>query len=332
MDNLNIINENLNELIFDGEPLFDEDIYLENILCDTILSSRYPKDENLRNDEQVYKCKNKISLEHSIEICKKFLNSINPKYVIVFDSLINNNIFQFIKTDDIYQNSSADFTDEEAIIKVYLLGNINDVFTIIHEFMHYTNSRYELATEVTSYYTGAFSNFIELLMTDYIIENYPKYKKDALKIKRSIFVSIYEKNIETKVVIELIKKKNNGIIISSYQIFDLIKDINFFCPDLELIKTALEQTADTLVEDAEGAYLLNVRDTLGIVLGCYMYELSKNKNSFKEIFELNDNLNNFYYDEVLTYLDLEMSEDFTLTDESSKKLIKSYKNQIKNLW
>lgn len=332
MDNLNIINENLNELIFDGEPLFDEDIYLENILCDTILSSRYPKDENLRNDEQVYKCKNKISLEHSIEICKKFLNSINPKYVIVFDSLINNNIFQFIKTDDIYQNSSADFTDEEAIIKVYLLGNINDVFTIVHEFMHYTNSRYELATEVTSYYTEAFSNFIELLMTDYIIENYPKYKKDALKIKRSIFVSIYEKNIETKVVIELIKKKNKGIIIGPYQIFDLIKDINFFCPDLELIKTALEQTADTLVEDAEGAYLLNVRDTLGIVLGCYMYELSKNKNSFKEIFELNDNLNNFYYDEVLTYLGLEMREDFTLTDESSKKLIKSYKNELKKLW
>lgn len=63
-----------------------------------------------------------------------------------------------------------------------------------------------------------------------------------------------------------------------------------------------------------------------------MYELSKNKYSFKEIFELNDNLNNFYYDEVFTFLDLEVKEDLTLTDESSKKLVKSYMNELKKLW
>lgn len=238
MDNLNIINENLNELIFDGEPLFDENIYLENILCDTILLAKYPKDANLKNDDQIYKCKNKISLEQVIKICKDFLSTINPKYVIEFDSLIKNNVFEFIKTDDIYQNSSAEFTAETSIIKIYLFGNINDAFTIVHEFMHYTNSRYELATEVTSYYTEAFSNFIELLMTDYIFKYYPKYKKDSLKIKRSIFISIYEKNIETKVVIELIKKKINGLNINSYQIFDIIKDINSSCNNPDLIEVA----------------------------------------------------------------------------------------------
>jgi len=330
MDNLNVINENLDKLVFDGIPLYDEDIYLENVLCDTLLTSGNPNDLNIKYNDQVYECKNKISKEKALEMCREFLENIDHKYTLTFEKLIKNNKIQFIKTKDFYENSYFDFTGEEEFIKVYLLGNINDVLTILHEFMHYTNSM--LATEVTSYYTEAFSNFIELLAVDYIIENHPKYEKDALKIKRSIFVSIYEKNIETKIVIELLKKKIKGLNLSSYDIFELVKDINVFCDNLNLIEEALEQTLDSLYDDSEKEYISSTRDTIGLVLGCYMYQLSKNKKLYKEIFGLNDNLNKFYYDEVLTYLGLDIKDGFMLTEESIKILTKSYKDELKKLW
>lgn len=332
MSNLNIINENLDKLVFDGEPLFEDNIYLEKILCDLILTNRYPNDLNIKNDDQIYECRNKISLEQSIKMCRAFLENINHKYALIFDSLIENNKIFFEKTNDVYQSSYTDFTSENEFIKIYLLNNINDPVTMAHEFMHYINFGDLLATEVTSYYTEAFSNFIELVMIDYIVNNYPKYKKDALKVKRSIFISIYEKNIQTKVVLELIKKKIRGLTISSYDVLELIKEINSFCSDLNLIEIELKKIIDLLLEDAEGAYILSTRDTIGLVLGCYMYELSKNKYFYKQIFELNDNLHEFYYDEVLIYLGLELDENLLLSDESSQKLIKSYKNELKKLW
>ena len=53
-------------------------------------------------------------------------------------------------------------------IQVALLRRIEDALCLTHEFMHYMNSRSEIANYVTSYYTECFSNLIELLLVDYI--------------------------------------------------------------------------------------------------------------------------------------------------------------------
>ena len=74
MDNLNVINENLDKLVFDGIPLYDEDIYLENVLCDTLLTSGNPNDLNIKYNDQVYECKNKTFSLFLLHLC--FLNSI----------------------------------------------------------------------------------------------------------------------------------------------------------------------------------------------------------------------------------------------------------------
>ena len=53
-----------------------------------------------------------------------------------------------------------------------------------------------------------------------------------------------------------------------------------------------------------------------------------------DIWNLNDILYQMNTNQVLTYLDLEFNKDkvFDLTEESYKKLEKSYKNSLKNLW
>lgn len=333
MDNLKIINNNLDKLVFEGIPMFIEDITIENRMSDAILFSGYPRNEYDINDENLYITKRKVCLSKAISIAKTFLKMINDEYCLLFEELIKNNKFEFIKTIDIHESSMFCAQDGKDIIKIYTLGNIQDVFSIVHEFMHYTNARHEVLNEVSSYYTEAISNFIELLLTDYLIDNFPNYKKDALKTKRSIYISLYERNIETKILIELIKLKIDGKTISKYDVFNIIKLINCYCPNLSLIEEALNKTIELILEDAEDTFIVTSRDTIGIVLGSYMYELSKNKHFFKEIFELNDNLNKFYCAEVLTYLNLDLKENvFDLTNDSYGMIFKSYKKQLKNIW
>ena len=79
----------------------------------------------------------------------------------------------------------------------------------------------------------------------------------------------------------------------------------------------------------EDTYVSHVRNTVGIIFASYMYELKD-----KDIWNLNDHLYQLEVADVISYLNLEFNSEraFDLTEDSYKKLEKSYKDNLKRLW
>jgi hypothetical protein len=325
-----LLNRQLDFMIFDDYPIFESDILFEERLCNIILDNTMSF--NIAFHENLYKTKKKIQYPKVLDMSFNFLNNFNSNYSEILKKISEDGIIHTTDAIDIYQKSFLDFSDNEDNIEIALLHNIEDVFSVNHEFMHYTNCRSEIANETTSYYTESFSNLIEFLLTDYIVKYEPSYKKDASKMRRNIFIALYQTNICTKIMLELMKKKINGKFINSYEMVDIINNIMNSCQDLALINVSLKKIYDEILDDAEDAYILSIRNTVALIFSCYMYDLVKIENKKQKIIELNDNLNRFDLKQVLLYLDLTFKEEFDLSEESYKKLEKSYKNNLKRLW
>lgn len=200
-----LLNQKLDIFTYDNYPVFENDILFEERLCDIILSHKLPINFESKTKEELYETKTKLSYNKMVLLSLDFLSTINSSYVLKLQELIDGNLINFKKTDSLDELSYVNILEDE--IKVALLGKFEDALCLNHEFMHYINSRSELANNVTSYYTECFSNLIEFMVIDYINKYYPKYKKDAMKMKKNIFISLYECNIVTKILTQFIHKK-----------------------------------------------------------------------------------------------------------------------------
>jgi len=328
-----LLNKRLEHFLFDGFPVFEEDFAFEERLCNIILFNGLSYDCR-ETKEEIYKTKNKISYDKVISYNLEFFRSIDFKYYEKLHELLDKLLISFEKTDDLDANSNINLITDE--FKVMLLNTPKDVLCLGHEFMHYLNSRGEIDNNITSYYTEALSAYCEFLLVDFLIKKYPRYEKDLLKMKRNTYISLYEQNICTKIIIELLKKKNNGIIINTYEMTDIVANLYSFNIDIEIIDSALNELLEFIFDQdeemLEDAYIISNRDTIALTLACYMYENYQNKE--KQIFELGDYLHNMKLKDVLLFLDLEPKPDcsFDLTEESYDKIEKSYKKCLKNLW
>lgn len=120
--------------------------------------------------------------------------------------------------------------------------------------------------------------------------------------------------------------------------FDIIKNLHDNSISIELIDSALTEAFDHIFSDDENSfedcYLISIRNTVALLISCYMYDYLTYEKKQKEIFNLNDHLNELDLEQVLLYLNLEFKnvEEFDLEEESYKKLELSYKNNLKKLW
>ena len=329
-----ILNERFDKFVYGDLPVCEEDIIFEEKLCDIILKKIYiQNDDNCFKRENMYDTKIKVSKNMTISICNDFFSRLDSNYGNLLNEIIESGMVVFKKADDIYDRSYIDMSEiDKIVIKTY--DSVEDILTLAHEFMHYTNTRSELATPVTSYYTEALSNWAEFILVDFIKENYPKYKKDILKMQRNIFTSLYEENIKFKFLIELIKNKIDGFNINDYLIVETTKKILKDCSDYSLIVTCFEELMNNiLTEDeysVEYTYISTLRNTVATVLSCYMYY----NLDVKDILYLNNNLSSFNAFDVLKYMNFEFkkNDSLDLIDENYQILEKSYKEKIKKLW
>ena len=129
-----------------------------------------------------------IDVIKSFEIARNFLKTLDPELLNIFDNLVKDKerFFIHINKDE---SSSACFN---GIVILNLKNTINDVYSIIHEFIHklYLPINTKINSKETSILSELPSLYTELLLNDYIIANYPEYKSDCLKRMNDRFNNI----------------------------------------------------------------------------------------------------------------------------------------------
>lgn len=328
-DEYNTLNKKIDIFLYEDYPVFEDDFLFEERLCNIIIENLYPINQG---HDILFKPQKKLGHNKMIEYGIEILKTIDLEYVLSFNEILKEGRMKFDCRHG--EDEKSYFDSQKNLFHIQIINNLSDVFTIIHEFIHFTNTKEELLNSTTSYYTECFSIFSELLVKDYFDKKYPQYRNDIQKIQRNNFINLYQDNLCLKAILEILKKKINGIEISEYQIFDIMNILYQYQPDLNLIKIVLDEIISEILEDDnkysfEDAYTIHARNTVGLILACYMNEL-KDKN----IWDLNNHLYQLSVANVLSYLNLNFNpeKEFDLTEESYKRLEKSYKNNLKRLW
>lgn len=273
----------------------------------------------------IYKYKERIPFKKSFEYSYNFFMSINPEYAEYLKARYLEGAFELDYQKENRDSFAISYT-KNGKNKIYIpvQENIDDSYTISHEIIHDMTIENGLTINRTLF-CEVFSLLTEELQCDYF--------------KKIGGPKLYQNNSIQN--LQVIKEKNEIIrfeqqLISTYldkgQI-DLIdiSDILVNTHNIEVMSSVAQDITDegNLSIDIEQRYVI------GYLFACYLLDRIKdNPKNVKEFFELNEMLN--YYDilDFLDYLELDIKEDtdlFDLTEESYKKLEKSYVKRLKRL-
>lgn len=130
------LNDYLNDCFLkleENDPIFIENLYIISAFSDNIIKSFHEKIEN-------YMTQNKLTFEEVFYLSREIIESINKKYLNEFDNLIQSGILDFGYNNE-YNNSSYIYNNstKQKVININRYFSYDDVGTLIHEFMHYTN-------------------------------------------------------------------------------------------------------------------------------------------------------------------------------------------------
>ena len=107
---------------------------------------------------------NNLTYEDVFNLARNEIEKINPKYLEKFDKLINPGRLEIFKQEE---NITTKENNEEKTPRIY---NYEDVLTLIHEFMHSTNSSKNMG-EYRYILTEFFSIYFEMFSQNNLLES-----------------------------------------------------------------------------------------------------------------------------------------------------------------
>lgn len=148
-----------------------------------------------------------ISFDETIRIVLKFLNTVDSKLVPLFEEAIDNGVILFhtekelknlsLSKDNFYYFYNVAGTyNGKYIVNIVLKNTIVDLFTIIHEFMHYVSMN-SLDKKSLSWFhfTEGYSLAFEKLLFVFLSEQ-PKWFEQAKKYYMEVLYSMNLRNFE----------------------------------------------------------------------------------------------------------------------------------------
>lgn len=307
--------------------------------------------------------KNNLTFEDVFELARSEIEKINPNYLEEFDRLIDSGrlgLFKqeeniTIKESDDYEKLSEIENNEEEIrndsvcsynngdyfIDLARTHNYNDVLTLIHEFIHSTNSSKNMG-EYRYILTEFFSIYFEMLSQKELLENginpseldiFDRIKNtgkiskeiteyDLVFISYNLFGNIKENSYEDL--------KKYHIVSSTKKEFECacVRLLKYF--DYQKIQYNNESKEFNLYDYRKCISILfssGYRYLLGTLFSCYLLE---NENKDKIVW-LNDHINDEKM-KNMNLIDVLKMIDIDLTDENiNEKLVDSAQNYYKNL-
>lgn len=273
-------------------------------------------DIDLANDDKEYI--EHLSISETLDIVCSFLNEYDKELYNIFMNVMSFNRESIIFVSNELSNNSSSLNSNNNKITINVKNNIEDVFAIVHEFMHYVDAT-KAKNKENSIYSETSSITIELFLHKYLLDN----KIDSLdsnnyifnKFKNYFFDAIYVKYYSFKRSIsgvELINLLPKG----KYQKF-IEKEVNELdSPYKDLFLKYYHLFDERIKNDGLMAkYFIkrNYKYLLGLYLGTYLL----NKNDKKLISDINKAS---YSDEIVPTFDIkEVSKSF---DSYISKLLK----------
>ncbi len=279
---------------------------------------------NEKDKNRNFKYTKKYTLKKIDKIVSEFLSYLNPYYMDYYNIRKNDGSIIFDQNKDIQDNiaySEYDDIYNKRIIYIPIRNTIEDAFSIVHELFHDINIDETQPNVTRLFYTEALSLLGEILLEEYLVK---KQIKDA---KIPINYDLYcakSKAIEVSFNINLLLKYIEDNYIDANSIISIIENYpsNYSNDISDTIYKIVDKEELTL--DFEQPYIL------GTLIATYMYDrIKKDKNNILELFELNQELKNYDFEQVLDYLDVDYCDD-DLKQESYKNLENCYKKYIKN--
>lgn len=307
--------------------------------------------------------KNNLTFEDVFELARSEIEKINPNYLEEFDRLIDSGCLEFflheqnmiIKGNTTYEKLSEIENNEEEIrndsvcsynngdyfIDLARTYNYNDVLTLIHEFIHSTNSSKNMG-EYRYILTEFFSIYFEMLSQKELLENginsseldiFDRIKNtgkiskeiteyDLVFISYNLFGNIKENSYKDL--------KKYHIVSSTKKEFECacVRLLKYF--DYQKIQYNNESKEFNLYDYRKCISILfssGYRYLLGTLFSCYLLE---NGNKDKVVW-LNDHIND---EEIknMNFIDVLKIIGIDLTDENiNKKLVDGAQNYYENL-
>ena len=271
-----------------------------------------------------YKFPKKYSFKEIDKIVTSFLEYLNPYYKEYYELRKNDGTIIYDKSIEAQIEgaySDYDSINDKRIIFIPINNCLMDAFYIVHELFHDINLDKSETSKTRILYTESLSFLGEMLLEDYLKEN--NIKDAKVPINHSLY-SIKSKAIETNFNLNLLLKYLEDNYIDSGKIIEIIESYPYN------YATELSETISKITDNEE--LTLDVEQTymIGTLIATYMYDRIKtDKNNILELFELNQELKNYSFEQVLDYLEIGYN-NIDLNKESYKKLQKCYKNYIKN--
>ena len=307
--------------------------------------------------------KNNLTFEDVFNLTRNEIEKINPNYLEEFDRLIDSGCLEFflheqnmiIKGNTTYEKLSEIENNEEEIrndsvcsynngdyfIDLARTYNYNDVLTLIHEFIHSTNSSKNMG-EYRYILTEFFSIYFEMLSQKELLENginsseldiFDRIKNtgkiskeiteyDLVFISYNLFGNIKENSYKDL--------KKYHIVSSTKKEFECacVRLLKYF--DYQKIQYNNESKKFNLYDYRKCISILfssGYRYLLGTLFSCYLLE---NGNKDKIVW-LNDHINDEKM-KNMNLIDVLKMIDIDLTDENiNEKLVESAQNYYENL-
>ena len=192
-------------------------VFLENIdffenVCNYVLSQ--PKVEYDQNTKLSY-----VDESVSFNVAKEILLQLSPNYLELFNKYEQEGS---IKKEDERANKHgsgiAQVRDGKIELEFGLHYDINDIFLIIHEFIHSLNIMKNDLTEKKELFSESFSVYSEFLIVDYLQKNNIAMdeNKDIIKLRMS---ELYKRFARLKEYINIIKYNNQNGIDTNCEIY-----------------------------------------------------------------------------------------------------------------
>ncbi|MBP3461270.1 MAG: hypothetical protein J6K21_02545 [Bacilli bacterium] len=289
-------------------------------LISTLSNIIMNEDDKNRN----YKYTKKYLLKENDKLVTNFLEKLNPFYREYYETRKEDGTIIFDNNKDAYDKcafSEYDDIYKKRIIYIPVRSTIEDSFSIVHELFHDINLYEKLKNVTRMFYTEGLSLLGEMLLEDYLVEN--NIKDAKIPMNYSLYCA-KSKAIETDFNINLILKYFEDNYIDSGKIIEIIESYPYnYASDLSEILSKIINNEELTI-DNEQPYIL------GTLIATYMYDrIKNNKNNINELFELNQELKNYEFEQVLDYLELDYN-NVDLNDETYKKLENCYKKYVKN--
>jgi hypothetical protein len=270
-----------------------------------------------------YNYKNKVDLKTTIKYVSSFLDTLTFKYREYFELRLNDGTFIFEDDKENVKTAYSTFDDinKKRIMYIPLKYTLEDSFSIVHELMHDINLDENCESVTRMFYTEALSILAELLLEDYFIKE--NIKDAKIPTNYSLYCA-KSKSVEVDFNLKLLINYLENGYIDNGVIFKILEQYssNYVNDLVETITKIIDSEELTL--DFEQPYII------GTLIATYMHNrIKENKNQIRELFELNEKIKEYEFDQVLDYLDLTYN-NVDLTDESYKKLELNYKKYIKS--